>query len=89
MEYGTFTPLVFFLTGGEGSETSMFHKHVAQKYCQKDEEKYEKVLSLIRCKLFFLILRSVLIYVRGSDSVSSDNVVLDDVSLTRLTFGLF
>ena len=31
VEHGTFTPLVFSLTGGEGSETSMFHKHIAQK----------------------------------------------------------
>ena len=53
VEHGTFTPLVLFLAGGEGLETSVFHKHIAQKYCQKYEEKYEKVLSLIRCKLFF------------------------------------
>ena len=31
VEHGTFTQLVFSLTNGEGSKTSMFHKHVAQK----------------------------------------------------------
>ena len=85
VEHGTFTPLVFSLTGGEGPETSMFHKYIAQKYCEKNE-KYEKVLSLIRCKLFFLILRSDLICVRGSRAVSNGNVVLDDVSLIKQFF---
>ena len=89
VEHGTFTALDFSLIGGEGPETSTFHQHIAQKYCEKNEEKYEKVLSLIRCKLSFLILRSVLICVRGSRSVSNDNVVLDDVSLTGQTVGLF
>ena len=89
MEHRTFTPLVFSLTGGEGPETFIFHKHISQKYCEKNEQKYEKVLSIIRCKLSFLILRSVLICVRGSRSVSKDNVLLDDVSLTVQTSGLF
>ena len=71
VEHGTSTALFFSLTGGEGPETSTFHKHIAQKYCEKKEEKYEKVLSLIRCKLSFLILGSVLICVRGSRSVSN------------------
>ena len=89
MEHETFTPLVFSLTGEEGPETSTFHQHIAQKYCEKNEEKYKKVLSLIRCKLSFLILRSVLICVKVSRSVSNDNVVLDDDSLTGQTVGLF
>ena len=57
VEHGTFTTFVFSLTGGEGPETSMFHKHIAQKIANKTEEKYEKVQTLIRCKLSFLILR--------------------------------
>ena len=89
VEHGTFTPLIFSLTGGEGPETFMFHKCIAQKYSEKNEEKYQKILSLIRCSLSFLILRSVLICVRGSRSVSNSNVVLDDVSLTGQTVGLF
>ena len=89
VEHGTFPPLVYSLRGGEGPETSMFHKHITQKYCEKNEEKCEKVLSVIRCKLSFLILISVLICVRGSCSVSKYNVVLDDVSLTGQTVGLF
>ena len=33
VEHGTFTPLVFSLTGGEGPETSMFDTHIAQDFC--------------------------------------------------------
>ena len=53
LEHGTFTPLVFSLTGDEGPETSMFHKHIAQKYCGKNEGKYEKVLSLLDVNFLF------------------------------------
>ena len=88
VRHGTFTPFVFSLTGGEFPETSMFHKHIAQKIANKTEEKYEKVQTLIRCKLSFLILRSVLLCIRGSRSISKDSIVLDDVSLTCSAAGL-
>ena len=67
----------------------MFHKHIAQKIANKTEENYEKVQTLIRCKLSFLVLRSVLLCIKGSLSISKDSVVLDDVSLTCSAAGLF
>ena len=76
-EHGTFTTLVFSLTGGEGPEVSMFHRHIAQKISAETEKKYDRVLYLIRCKLS--ILRSVLTCVRGSRSVSNNHVHLDDL----------
>ena len=54
VEHGTFTPLVFSLTGGEDPDASVFHKDVAQKISAKSEENYDRVLSLIRCKVNFL-----------------------------------
>ena len=69
-EHGTFTPLAFSLTGDEGPKTSIFHKHIAQKLANKKEEKNEKVQTLIRCNLSFLILKSVLLSIRGSFSIS-------------------
>ena len=65
----------------------MFQKHFAQKVSAKTEESYDRVLSLIR--FFFFILRSVLICVRGSCSVSNDHVHLNNVSLTGQAAGLF
>ena len=67
----------------------MFYKHIGQKISAKTEENYDRVLSLIRCKLSFLILRSLLICVRGSLSVSNDHVNLADAYLTGQAVGLF
>ena len=47
VEHGTFTPLVFPLTGGKGPETSMFNTHNTQKIFAKTEKNYDRVLSLI------------------------------------------
>ena len=66
----------------------MFHKHTAQKISAKNEENYDRVLSLIRCKFSFLILRSILIMCQRK-SFSNDHVHLDDVSLTGQTGALF
>ena len=46
----------------------MFHKHVAERLAVKTGERYEKLISTIRCKLSFLILKSALVCVRGSRS---------------------
>ena len=40
VEHGTYTPLVFSLTSGEGPETSLFHEHIVQKIANKTEEKF-------------------------------------------------
>ena len=70
IEHGTFTPLVFAVSGGMGRECSMFHKHVAERLSIKTGERYERILSTIRCKLSFLILKSALMCIRGSRSHS-------------------
>ena len=45
MEHGTFTPLVFSMTGVEGPEASKFQNHIAQKISVKTEENYARMLS--------------------------------------------
>ena len=51
VEHGTFTPLVFSVSGVLGKECYMFHKHMAGKIAKKFNESYEKVITVIRCKL--------------------------------------
>ena len=46
----------------------MFHKHAAERLEIKTGERYEKIISPIRCKLSFLILKLALMCVRGSRS---------------------
>ena len=52
VEHGTFTPLVFSLTGGEGPEAFIFHKNIVQKISATTEGNFDRV-SLIRCKLSY------------------------------------
>ena len=66
IEHGT--PLFFSVSGGMGKECSMFHKHVAERLTIKTDERYEKAISTIRCKLSFLILKSALMCVGGRRS---------------------
>ena len=40
MEHGTFSSLVFSVSGGMGKECSMFHKHVAERLTIKTGERY-------------------------------------------------
>ena len=46
IEHGTFTPLVFSVSGVLGKECSMFHKHMAEKIAKK-LIKVMKKLSLL------------------------------------------
>ena len=80
IEQGTFTPLVFSVTGVMAKECSMFHKHIADKIAKKNEEQYSSVIGVIRCKLSFLILRAALLCVRGSRSHKIVENNLDDFS---------
>ena len=60
----------------------MFHKHMAEKIAKKFNESYEKVITVIRYKLSFIILRSALLCIRGSRY----NRVLKDVDEFSLAF---
>ena len=82
VEHGTFTPLVFSVLGAEGPETSTFYRYIATKIASKTEETYKKVLSLIRCNLSFLILKSALMCIRGSCPFDRESVTIDDFSLS-------
>ena len=44
----------------------MFDKHVAERLAIKTGERYEEIISTISCKLSFLMLKSVLMCVKGS-----------------------
>ena len=82
IEHGTFTSLAFSVSGVLGKECSMFHKPMAEKIAKIFHESYEKVIAIIRCKLSFTILRSVLLCIRGSRS----NHVLKDIVEFSLVF---
>ena len=59
------------------------NKYKSEKIANKSGCRYEKVLSIIKCKLSFLILRASLMCVRGSRSFTthSGNQAIDDFEI--------
>jgi len=66
IKQGTFTPLIFTSTGGMGNECLQYHSRLAQLISIKKGEHYAKTISWIRARTSFALLRSALIYRRGS-----------------------
>ena len=66
VEHGTFTPLVFSLNGVMSPECKLYHKYLTHTIAAKTEQRYSSVITLIRTKLSFMILRACLMCVRGS-----------------------
>ena len=83
VEHGTFTPLVFSVNEGMAKEFLKFHKFLAEKIANKYGCCHEKVLSIIKCKLSFLILCAFLMCERGSYSFTkhSGNHAVDDFEI--------
>ena len=73
VEHGTFTPLIYSVNGGIGPECEQFHKHLAERIAEKSGEKYTSVITWIRCKLSFLLLRAALMCVRASRPHTTKN----------------
>ena len=65
VEKASFTPLVFSTTGGMGKECTKFHKRLAELIAIKRNEKYSEVVSHIRTRLRFCLLKSLLVAIRG------------------------
>ncbi len=66
VEHGSFTPLGFGTNGGMGDECKNFVATLASKIAVKQGDTYSAVISWIRTRLSFEILRSALLCVRGS-----------------------
>ena len=65
VEKATFTPLVFSTTGGMAIEASQFLKHLAEKISLKKGQRYSDVMSFVRRRLRFDLLRTCIISIRG------------------------
>ena len=65
VEKASFEPLVFLTTGGMGPQCTSTVKKLARMIAEKRQESYADIMSFIRTKLRFSLLRSVLIAIRG------------------------
>ena len=66
VEQSTFTPLVFSTTGGMAVECKRYHSRLAELVAMKKGEKYAITMLWIWEKVSFALLRSALLYLRGS-----------------------
>ena len=65
VERGTFTPIVGSTFGGWGKEADKHHKRIATLIAIKKNEEYSDVISYIRTRLRFSLLKSILTAVCG------------------------
>ena len=71
-----FIPLVFATTGGMGKAANIFYCQLADLLASKHGWTYSTTLSWVRCVLAFSLLRSAIMCIRGSRSVSSGPLLL-------------
>ena len=65
---GSFTPLVFSTFGGMGHASTVFYKRLAFLVSLKRGVPYSSVMSWLRCRISFSLLRSVIMCLRGARS---------------------
>ena len=90
VEKSSFTPLVYSTTGGMGPLATAFHQRVASLVAERKQERYGDVLSLMRTKLSFALLKSVLVSIRGARGKTTRSAVtpLSCVSFNLVPEGL-
>ena len=65
VEKATFVPLVFTTSGGMGPECERLNKRLAELISLKRKQSYSDVITYIRKRLRFALLKATLIAVRG------------------------
>ena len=65
VEHGSFTPIILTTTGGVGPEANKHHKRVAELIALKRKGEYSQIISFIRTRMRFNLLKSILVAIRG------------------------
>ena len=78
VEHGSFTPLVFSTSGGMAKSATVAYKRLASMLSIKRDQPYCTVMSWLRCRLAFSLLRSAVTCLRGARS-STGHVARCDV----------
>ena len=65
-ENGTFTLLIFSCNAGMGIETRKFFQHVSELVVEKHHQNVSENSAWINPKLSFCLLRTAVIFIRGS-----------------------
>ena len=84
IEKGSFTPIVGSTFGGMGKEAHRHHKRIAFLISEKKNEDYADVISYIRTRLRFSVLKSVLTAVRGVRGKSRQAAPISSISFNLI-----
>ena len=79
VERACFSPLVF-ATGGMGSTATTVHRKLASMLAEKHSINYSKCLFWLLCRLYFLLLRSSVMCLRGHCS-SNHHPITSNIDL--------
>ena len=69
IEKASFCPLVFLTTGGMSPECEALNKRIATLIANKTSENYSQVMTYLRTRLRFALLKATVIAVRGYTEV--------------------
>ena len=85
VEQGSFSPFVMSPYGGQGKETEIVITTLATKIAEKRDIEPSLTLHWLRTKLSFCLLRSALLCLRGSRSLTKISPGLDDIEMHEKT----
>ena len=85
VEKASFIPLVFSTSGGMAPECEKMNKRLAELIAIKRKESYADVISYIRKKLRFALLKATLIAIRGYRGKQAN---AKDTDISDVDFGL-
>ncbi len=86
VEKASFVPLIYTTTGGMGPQCEKTHKRIAELVAHKKNERYADVMSHIRTRLRFSLLKSIIIAVRGARGRTSRT--WEEDNLSNISFNL-
>ena len=79
VEQPTFTPLVFSTTYGMAAQCKQYYSRLAELVATKKGESYPTNMSWIKARVSFALLRSALLYLRGSRAKRRIQLELPDI----------
>ena len=68
VEHGSFTPIVLSTSGGWGPSVTVAFRRLASLLSDKHAQPYSTTLGIIRCKITFSLLHSIIMCMRGARS---------------------
>ena len=68
IEHASFTPVVLSATGGMANEATFLKKRIAPLLALKWDQPYSTVMTWLRCRITFALLRSAIQCLRGARS---------------------